>query len=260
MSETLIFKKENGIARITLNRPEVFNSFNKEMALALQKALAECESDETIKVVILTGTGRAFSAGQDLNEITDPNKDFGLEEIVDKHFNPIVLAIYNLSKPVIAAVNGVAAGAGANIALLCDITVATESASFIQAFSKINLIPDSAGTYVLQRLVGFQKAIALALLGEKVSAKEADSMGMIYKCIADEDFESTVEKIASKLCAMPRQGIAYTKKLYNLGLHNDLESQLKLESKYQTLAGSTDDYHEAINAFIEKRKPIFTGK
>jgi len=260
MSDTIIYAKENGIARITLNRPTVFNSFNKEMALAVQEALKDSEADESIKVVILTGTGKAFSAGQDLNEITDPNKDFGLEEIVDKHFNPIVMAIYNLSKPVIAAVNGVAAGAGANIALLCDITVAKESASFIQAFSKINLIPDSGGTYVLQRLVGFQKAIALALLGDKVPAKEADAMGMIYKCIADNEFEATVEKIAAKICAMPRQGIAYTKKLFNMGLHNDLESQLKLESEYQTLAGNTDDYQEAITAFIEKRKPNFTGK
>lgn len=260
MSETIQFEKKDGVARIALNRPKVFNSFNKEMALALQAALADCEADEHIKVVILTGNGKAFSAGQDLNEITDPNKDFGLEEIVDKHYNPIVMAIYNLSKPVIAAVNGVAAGAGANIALLCDITVAKESASFIQVFSKINLIPDSGGTYVLQRLIGFQKAIALALLGDKISASEADRMGMIYKSIPDEDFETSVNKIAKKIAALPRQGVMYTKKLYNLGLHNDLENQLKLESKYQTIAGNTADYKEAITAFVEKREPKFTGK
>ena len=260
MSDTILYEKQNGIARITLNRPTVYNSFNKEMALALQAAFKDAEEDHSIKVVILTGSGKAFSAGQDLNEITDPNIDFGLDEIVVKHFNPIVLAIYNLSKPVIGAVNGVAAGAGANIALLCDITIATESASFIQAFSKINLIPDSAGTYVLQRLIGFQKAIALALLGEKVSAKDAEQMGMIYKAVPDDTFKEVVDKVANKLSALPRQGVMYTKKLYNLGLHNDLESQLKLEAEYQTLAGNTLDYQEAIAAFIEKRKPNFVGK
>lgn len=260
MTDQLIYTKENGIARITLNRPDSFNSVTRELALAFQEALKDADQDNTVKVVCITGKGRAFCAGQDLNEILDEEKGFPIEKIVEEHFNPIVMLIHNLAKPVVAAVNGVAAGAGANLALLCDITVATESAAFIQAFTKINLIPDSAGTYVLPRLVGFQKAIALALLGDKVSAVEADNMGMIYKYYEDNLFQDEVEKILEKICAMPTAGLKYTKKLYNLGLDNDLESQLELERKYQNKAGSTKDYMEAVRAFVEKRKPNFTGE
>ena len=260
MSNTIIYEKVDGVAKITLNRPEVYNSFNKEMALAVQDAIKDCEEDKTVRVVILTGAGKAFSAGQDLNEIIDPSIDFGLDEIVEKHFNPIVMGIFNLSKPVIAAVNGVAAGAGANLALLCDITVAKKSASFIQAFTKINLIPDSGGTYVLPRLVGFQKAIALALLGEKVSAPDADNMGMIYKYFEDDVFDESIDKIAKQICTLPQAGLEYTKKLYNMGLSGDLKTHLEKEAEYQTKAGNTYDYKEAVTAFVEKRKPNFKGE
>ena len=260
MTNSLLYTKDNGIARITLNRPDAYNSVTRELALAFQDALKDADADKEVKVVLITGNGKAFCAGQDLNEILDEEKGFPIEKIVEEHFNPIVMLIHNLSKPVVAAVNGVAAGAGANLALLCDITVANESASFIQAFTKINLIPDSGGTYVLPRLVGFQKAIALALLGDKVSAPEADSMGMIYKYFPDDQFESEVEKILAKICSMPVAGLRYTKKLYNKGLDNDLKSQLKLERKYQNKAGNTKDYMEAVQAFVEKRKPNFTGE
>jgi 2-(1,2-epoxy-1,2-dihydrophenyl)acetyl-CoA isomerase len=260
MTNSLLYTKDNGIARITLNRPDAYNSVTREMALAFQDALKDADKDKTVKVVLITGNGKAFCAGQDLNEILDEDKKFPIEKIVEEHFNPIVLLIHNLSKPVVAAVNGVAAGAGANIALLCDITVANESASFLQAFTKINLIPDSGGTYVLPRLIGFQKAIALALLGDKVSAAEADNMGMIYKYYPNDQFEEEVEKILYKLCSMPTAGLKYTKKLYNLGLDNDLATQLELERKYQNKAGNTKDYMEAVTAFVEKRKPNFTGE
>lgn len=260
MSETILYEKGDGIAKITLNRPKSFNSFNREMAYAMQEALKDAEEDKSMRTVLITGNGKAFSAGQDLKEVTDPNIGFGLEEIVRKHYNPIILQIYNMSKPVIAAVNGVAAGAGANLALVCDITIAAESASFIQAFSKIGLIPDSGGTYVLPRLIGFQKAIALAMLGERVNAKEASELGMIYKYFPDESFEAEVSTIAKKIAALPTIGLAYTKKLYNMGITNNLETQLAFEADYQAKAADTFDYNEGVSAFLEKRKPNFRGE
>src|SRR5215218_6789078 len=176
----ILFSIENSIAYITLNRPEKYNVFNREMALALQKVLDECANDKSTRCVYITGAGKAFCAGQDLEEVVDP-KGPGMNRILSEHFNPIILKIQRMQKPVIAAVNGVAAGAGANIALVCDVVVAAQSASFIQAFSKIGLIPDSGGTYFLPRLIGLQKASALAMLGDKISADEAERLGMIYK-------------------------------------------------------------------------------
>jgi len=260
MENSILFTKEDGVGKILLNRPDAFNSFTKTMALEMQAALDACASDDDIRAVFISGIGRAFCAGQDLKEASDPNRFEGFEKVVSQYYNKIVLRIYNLNKPVVAAVNGVAAGAGANIALVCDIVVATESASFVQAFSKIGLIPDSGGTYVLPRLVGFQKAIALAMLGDKVSATEAERMGMIYKFFPDNEFQESSYAIAKKLAKMPTQGLAYTKKLFNTGLCTSFEEQLDLETKYQTLAGDTADYQEGITAFIEKRKPNFTGK
>ncbi|NNE15907.1 MAG: 2-(1,2-epoxy-1,2-dihydrophenyl)acetyl-CoA isomerase [Saprospiraceae bacterium] len=260
MSELIQVIKDNHIAKISLNRPESYNSFNREMALALVSALDDCESDDNIRVVYLTGIGKAFCAGQDLKEVTNPETNIGFERIVSEHYNPIILKIYNLKKPVIAAVNGVAAGAGANIALVCDIIVAKESASFIQAFSKIGLVPDSGGSYTLPRLIGFQKALAITLLGDKVSAQEADALGMIYKYFSDDTFEESAYKIATKLAALPPIGIQHTKTLYNKGLCNNLETQLENEKEYQVKAGSTEDYQECVNAFLEKRKPVIKGK
>ncbi|GGE99243.1 enoyl-CoA hydratase-related protein [Hymenobacter cavernae] len=256
---TLLFSLEAGVATLCLNRPEVFNSVTKPLALALQQHLRDCQQDASVRAVVLTGTGKAFCAGQDLAEITGPNSP-EVSEIVEKHYNPIIKLIRELEKPVIAAVNGVAAGAGANIALACDIVVAKESASFIQAFSKIGLIPDSGGTYFLPRLVGMQRASALMMTGDKVSAAEAAQMGMIYKAFADEQFDSEVAALAKKLASMPTKGLAYTKQLLNSTFSHDLEQQLRAEGDYQLRAGHTADYREGVAAFLEKRQPSFTGQ
>lgn len=249
---------EEGVLTLTLNRPSVFNSFNRSMALRLQAELDRCSSDDSIRALVLTGEGKAFCAGQDLAEATDPEGP-ALQQIVAEHYNPIILKIRELEKPVIAAVNGVAAGAGANIALACDLVVAKESASFIQAFSKIGLIPDSGGTFMLPRLVGVQKAMALMLTGEKVSAKAAEQMNMIYKTIADDDFNSFVATLAKQMAQMPTKGLGLTKKAVNAGLTNNLASQLALEEQLQTKAGQTHDFKEGVNAFLEKRTPTFKG-
>ena len=250
---------ESGVAQIMINRPEKYNSIRQSVAFSIQKYLDECESDDTIRVVVITGSGKAFCAGQDLGEIVDPNGP-DISSIVSNHFNPIIKKIRTLPKPVIAAVNGVAAGAGANIALACDIVVATESASFLQAFSKIGLIPDSGGTFTLPRLIGWQRASALMMLGDKISAKEAVSMGMIYKVLPDKLFQDYIQKLASKLAAMPTRALALTKEALNQSLSNNLTEQLALEDKLQTTAGNTDDYMEGVNAFLDKRKPVFKGK
>lgn len=260
MSDTsLLYSFADGVATLRFNRPDVFNSINKPVALALQQHLRDCQADASVRAVVLTGTGRAFCAGQDLAEITGPNAP-DVSEIVEKHYNPIVLLIRELEKPVIAAVNGVAAGAGANLALACDLVVAKESASFIQAFSKIGLVPDSGGTYFLPRLVGLQRASALMLTGDKVSAAEAMQMGMIYRAFADEAFDQEVTKLAQKMANLPTKGLAYTKHLLNHSFGNDLAQQLRAEGDYQLRAGQTTDYREGVAAFLEKRQPTFTGQ
>ncbi|QNH62230.1 enoyl-CoA hydratase-related protein [Hymenobacter sediminicola] len=261
MSETpsLLFSLDGGVATICFNRPHVFNSVNKEVALALQQHLQDCQQNPEVRAVLLTGTGKAFCAGQDLAEITGPDSP-EVAEIVEKHYNPIVELIRALDKPVVAAVNGVAAGAGANLALACDIVVAKESASFIQAFSKIGLIPDSGGTYFLPRLIGMQRASALMLTGDKVSATEAVQMGMIYKAFADDVFEQEVQTLVRKLAAMPTKGLAYTKQLLNVTFSKDLTQQLRYEADFQLRAGATSDYREGVSAFLEKRQPSFTGQ
>lgn len=255
----ILFSRENQTAVLTLNRPDKFNSFNRDMALELQDYLDECAAEEEIRAVVLTGSGKAFCAGQDLAEATDPQGP-PLEQIVSDHYNPIILKIRNLEKPVIAAVNGVAAGAGANIALACDIVLAKESASFIQAFSKIGLIPDSAGTYFLPRLVGMQRATALMMTGDKLSATEAFQMGMIYRVYPDESFEKETMTLASQLASMPTRGLALTKKLLNETYQHTLEQQLAREKDLQVQAGNTYDFKEGVAAFLEKRAPVFKGK
>jgi 2-(1,2-epoxy-1,2-dihydrophenyl)acetyl-CoA isomerase len=247
------------IATITLERPEKFNSFIRSMALDFHAALDQAATDENVRCIVITGSGKAFCAGQDLQEATDPNGP-PLSKIVSEHYNPIITRIRHIPKPVIAAVNGVAAGAGANIALACDIVLATESASFIQAFSKIGLIPDSGGTYTLPRLIGLQRATALMMLGEKVSATEAQQMGMIYKVFPDVLFKDEVQKIAQQLAKMPTYGLALTKMALNQTFAHTLEDQLELEDKLQTMAGNSDDYREGTSAFLEKRPPSFSGK
>ena len=256
---SILFEIKDGVAIITFNRPDKYNSFNQGMAFAFHQRLDECASDQNIRAVYLIGNGKAFCAGQDLQEIVDPEGP-ELTDIVSKHYNPIIERIRNLEKPVVAAINGVAAGAGANIALACDVVVATESASFIQAFSKIGLIPDSAGTFFLPRLIGMQKASALMMLGDKVSATDAEAMGMIYKVFPNEEFAEDSMRIAAKLAKMPTKGLGLTKRLLNQTFSNNLSQQLEQEGIEQTTAGQTYDYKEGVNAFLEKRKPIFKGK
>ncbi|WP_299183639.1 enoyl-CoA hydratase-related protein [uncultured Aquimarina sp.] len=252
-------KIENNIAKITLNRPETFNSFNREMALRLQDTLDACEANDEVRAILLIGNGKAFCAGQDLNEVTSPELNPGFRKILEEHYNPIVQRIRNIEKPIIAAVNGVAAGAGANIALACDIVVASEVASFIQAFCKIGLIPDSAGTFFLPRLIGFQKASALMMLGDKVSAEQAEDLGMLYKVFPVDTFEDQVLKLASKVAQMPTKALGLTKRLLNQSMVNTLDQQLAMESDLQIEAAESNDYAEGVNAFIEKRKPVFKG-
>lgn len=250
---------EGQVLRLSLNRPDKFNSFNRAMALELQQHLDKAAVDENIRAVYLTGEGKAFCAGQDLAEAID-EKGPGIKKIVEEHYNPIILKLRNLEKPVICAVNGVAAGAGANIVLACDVIIAANSSSFIQAFSKIGLIPDSGGTFFLPRIVGFQKAVALAMLGDKVSAEEALQMGMVYKVAPDGSLHEEAMKIAQTLASMPTKGLGLTKKLFNEGLYSNLEQQLKNEGEKQVAAAQTYDYNEGVKAFLEKRKPVFKGK
>ncbi|MGY8988184.1 MAG: enoyl-CoA hydratase-related protein [Flavobacteriales bacterium] len=249
----------DGVGKITLNRPEKYHSFVREMALKLQNTLDKCNADKQVRAILITATGKAFCAGQDLGEATDPNGP-DLTQIVQEHYNPIIRKIRDIEKPVVVAVNGVAAGAGASIALCCDIVVATESASFIQAFSKIGLIPDSAGTFFLPRLIGMQKATALMMTAEAVSAKDAVNMGMIYKVFSDENFEDESWKLVSKLAKMPTKGLGLTKRLLNASYSNNLEQQLEMENQCQTIAGNTEDFKEGVQAFLEKRKANFKGE
>ena len=253
------FTCNNQVGYITLNRPEKLNSFNREMAVMLQERLSECARDKNVRAVVLTGAGKAFSAGQDLAEVLDPHGP-GMSRILLEHFNPIVTRIRQLNKPVIAAVNGVAAGAGANIALCCDIVVAAASSSFIQAFSKIGLIPDSGGTYFLPRLIGFQKASAYMMLGDRISAQEAEKSGMIYRCFADDQFVSEVDRIALQVANLPTKALAYTKQALNASLSNDLATQLTTEDELQQRAAATADFKEGVQAFIGKRNPSFKGE
>ncbi|MEJ7627956.1 MAG: enoyl-CoA hydratase-related protein [Ferruginibacter sp.] len=256
---SILFEIKNGVGIIRFNRPDKFNSFNREMALLFQKYLDDCAKNKEIRCVYITGSGKAFSAGQDLGELTGDDP-VSFDKILSEHYNPVINRIRNMEKPVVAAVNGVAAGAGANIALCCDIVVATSSALFIQAFSKIGLIPDSGGTYFLPRLIGFQKASAIMMLGDKVSAKDAEGMGMIYKYFEDEVFENESFKIAETLSKMPTKGLANTKKALNQSLQNNLLDQLQLEDKLQFKSANTKDYKEGVAAFIEKRNANFTGE
>jgi 2-(1,2-epoxy-1,2-dihydrophenyl)acetyl-CoA isomerase len=256
---SIAFDIRDGVAWITLNRPDRLNAFDREMALALQARLDESASLPEVRCIVLTGTGKGFSAGQDLAELTGPEPP-SMSQILSEHYNPIVRKIRHVPKPVIAAVNGVAAGAGANIALCCDIVLATASASFIQAFSKIGLIPDSGGTWFLPRLIGWQKALALAMLGEKVGAIEAERLGMVYAVYHEEEFMKQVTEMANRLAKMPTHGLALTKHAYNRAMSSDFETQLALEDKFQQEAALTWDYREGVEAFLQKRQPAFRGE
>lgn len=254
-------KKEvkEGVGIITLNRPEVYNSFNIPMALEVQATLDEYEKDDSIRAIILTAEGKGFCAGQDLKEATGEDAP-SIETIVDTTYNPIVMRLRNIEKPIIGAVNGVAAGAGANIALACDITFASEKASFIQSFSSIGLIPDSGGTFFLPRLIGMQRAAAHMFLADKFTAQKAKEVGMIYEVVEHEKLQETAFEFAKVLAQRPTKGFGLTKRALNLALTNDLETQLTVERDLQAQAAKTYDNKEGIDAFLEKRKPVFKGK
>jgi 2-(1,2-epoxy-1,2-dihydrophenyl)acetyl-CoA isomerase len=260
MPDHIIFEKKNSYAVITLDRAEKFNSFIRPMAFEMQKRLDECRQDDEIRAILLRANGKAFCAGQDLKEAADENNGIELEAILSEHYNPIIRKIREIEKPVVCAVNGVAAGAGANIALACDIVLAAKSASFIQAFSKIGLIPDSGGTWILPRLIGIQKAGALMMTGEAVIAEEAERIGMIYKVIPDGELIGEAEKLTILLSNMPTKGLGLTKRALNLSMYNSLDQQLDHEWRLQSEAGSSSDYKEGVQAFLEKRKPEFKGK
>tara|TARA_B100000927_G_scaffold51340_1_gene38162 strand:+ start:3672 stop:4442 length:771 start_codon:yes stop_codon:yes gene_type:complete len=249
---------KNQVAVLTLNRPEKYHSFVKEMALALQSELDACDNDSNIRCIVITASGKAFCAGQDLSEAIDSNGP-GLKKIVDEHYNPIIRKIRNIEKPIIAAVNGVAAGAGASIALACDIVIAKKSAVFVQAFSKIGLIPDSAATFFLPRLIGVQKAAGLMMTGEPITAEDAHKIGMIYKYVDDDKFDDEINLFSEKISKMPTKGLGLTKRLLNSSFNNNLEEQLTDELNAQIIAGKTNDYNEGVNAFLAKRKPNFKG-
>lgn len=259
MASFIITEVHGSVLKITLNRPDKFNSFNREMALQMQNALDKAATDKTIRAVYITGNGKAFCAGQDLAEALDKSGP-GIERIVREHYNPIVLKIRAIEKPVICAVNGVAAGAGANIALACDIVISASSAAFIQAFSKIGLVPDNGGSFFLPRLIGFGKASALMMLGDKISAVEAEKMGMIYKVTEDDQLQGNAMAIAKTLADLPTKAIGFTKRMLNQSMNNTLSQQLECEAEMQVQAALTYDYNEGVSAFLGKRKPVFKGE
>lgn len=256
--DNLNFTIENGVAIITLNRPEKLNSFDNSMGANLQAVLDHCLDNDEIRCVLLTGSGRGFCAGQDLEEAISGVSD--IEEHVENKYNPLVRKIRAMEKPVIAAVNGVAAGAGANLAYCCDIVVAAESAKFIQSFVNIGLIPDTGGTYFLPRLVGLHRASVMMMLGEKMTAQEAKEIGLAYKIFPDNELLEGALTLAKRMAQMPTRGIGLTKKALNYSLRNTLNEQLEVEKDLQGRAGRTADNTEGINAFLEKRKPVFRGE
>jgi 2-(1,2-epoxy-1,2-dihydrophenyl)acetyl-CoA isomerase len=257
-TDTVILERIGEVARVTLNRPDKYNSLDAELALGIQHALDQAAAAPGIRALYLTGEGRAFCAGQDLQEIIGPEPP-AMSEILGLRLNPIVERLRALPIPVVCGVNGAAAGAGANIALACDITLAAESAYFLQAFSKIGLIPDTGGTFFLPRLVGRQKAAALMMLADKVSARQAEAMGMIYQVLPDERFQEEALAIASRLAHMPTRAMALIKQALDASAHNTLAQQLQLEETLQIKAGATFDYQEGVKAFVEKRAPQFRG-
>lgn len=260
--EYLIVERQEGVARITLNRPDVLNSFNGKMAVELQRALDDAATDAGTRAVLITGAGRAFCAGQDLAEVLPkpgaPAADLG--EIVRTSYNPIIRAVRTIEKPVVCAVNGTAAGAGANLALACDLVFASMDASFIQSFAKIGLIPDSGGTFILPRIVGLQRAAAMTMLGEKISAEQALAWGMVYRVVPPAALLDAAFECAKGLAHQPTRALGLIKRGFNRSLGIDLEDQLAFEQGLQSEAGRTDDYAEGVRAFMEKRKPVFTGR
>lgn len=262
LSESVVFSVTDSVAEITLNRPDVLNSFNKQMSQEFIEALQEVRENREVRAVLLNARGRGFCAGQDLAEFKPvpeaPPPNLG--EVVRTRYNPAIRLIREIEKPFVCAVNGIAAGAGASFAFACDIVFAASSASFVQAFCKVGLIPDSGGTFLLPRLVGIARATALSMLGEKVTAEEAARIGLIYKVLPEVDLDKESRSCAAYLSTQPTLGLGLTKRAINASLANDLESQLLLEGELQHRAGKTKDYAEGVAAFFEKRPPRFSGE
>jgi 2-(1,2-epoxy-1,2-dihydrophenyl)acetyl-CoA isomerase len=258
----LIVQRRDGVMTITLNRPDVLNSFNRRMADELVSALREAATDDGVRAVLLTGGGRAFCAGQDLAAVLpvegQPAPDLG--DVVRDQYNPIIHAIRTLEKPVVCAVNGVAAGAGANLAYACDIVVASEDATFIQSFARVGLIPDSGGTFILPRIVGLQRAAALTMLGEKLPAMRAKEWGLVYDVVPHAVIGDTTLDLARRLAEMPTRGLGLAKRGFNAAFANSLDDQLALEEELQRAAGRTADNAAGVRAFVEKRAPHFQGR
>jgi 2-(1,2-epoxy-1,2-dihydrophenyl)acetyl-CoA isomerase len=259
---TILFELSAGIARLTLNRPERLNSFNVQMHEEVRAALAVVKEEPSCRVLVLTGAGRGFCAGQDLSDraVAPGAAATDLGDSIERRYKPLVLALRNLPLPVIAAVNGVAAGAGANLALACDLVIAAHSASFIQSFAKLGLVPDSGGTWFLPRLVGRARAMGVALLGEKLAAEQAADWGLIWRCVADEDFSAAVDELAQRLAAAPTLALARIKEAINASGERTLAAQIDFERDYQRELGQSRDYAEGVAAFMEKRTPHFTGR
>jgi 2-(1,2-epoxy-1,2-dihydrophenyl)acetyl-CoA isomerase len=257
----ILFETVEGVAKLTLNRPDVLNSFNRSMARELGDALRRIGDDSGLRAVLLTGAGRGFCAGQDLAEAAPKDRPMpDLGDIVRDSYNPVIRAIRTLEKPVVCAVNGVAAGAGANLALACDIILASREASFIQSFAKIGVIPDSGGTFLLPRIVGLHRASVLTMLAEKISAEQARDWGMVYRVCEPAELVDTALATAIYLATQPTRGLGLIKRAFNRSLGIDLDRQLDLEEELQREAGRTADYAEGVRAFLEKRKPRFTGQ
>jgi 2-(1,2-epoxy-1,2-dihydrophenyl)acetyl-CoA isomerase len=259
--EFIVVEVAAGVMTITLNRPSVLNSFNAQMARELRAALDDSRADKTVRAVLLTGAGRAFCAGQDLSEVPASTEGdaFDLGTTVRVTYNPVIKSIRKLELPVICAVNGVAAGAGANLAIACDIVFASETASFIQSFAKVGLIPDSGGTFFLPRIVGLPRATAMMMTAEKIDARRAYELGMVYRVCPADTVLAEARALATELAAMPTRGLGLTKRALNASLGNDLDAQLDLEADLQREAGRTHDFVEGVKSFLEKRKPNFTG-
>jgi 2-(1,2-epoxy-1,2-dihydrophenyl)acetyl-CoA isomerase len=260
--ETILFSIEGGIARLTLNRPDRLNSFNDQMHGEVRAALDEVRADTSVRVLLMTGAGRGFCAGQDLGDraVVPGGAAVDLGASIERNYKPLVLGLRALELPVVCAVNGVAAGAGANLALACDVVIAAKSASFIQAFSRIGLIPDSGGTYFLPRLVGDARALGLSLLGDKLPAEQAAAWGLIWRCVDDEQLKTVTDKLLAQLAEGPTRGYAAIKKALQASACSTLAAQLDLERDMQRSLGYSDDYREGVEAFTAKRSPKFTGR